>query len=602
MKVIKNCALAARLVFRYAPWNAVWMLLGFFLPGTFSGIQIILVQRIVDSGAAYVGAGQEGASQALEAMAGNGVLLVLLLFFWVMLQKLGIYENKVIDTRLTKYMAPDIMEKLERLDYRDFESKEVQEVLQRVSQSPWQNIRECFYRTVLTVQTVSSIFFVLGVYMTISVWIGIGLALVAVPMVVMNFSATHRLHRVLWETTDEGRRMKDLKGLLQNKNAMYEMKVFESHTLIAEKWKAASGRVESEIRREGARGIVLESVGKLFNLLYCVFIIVTLAYSLFYGTVTLGQFVGAIGSIGALISKINSSSWYLSDVVRTALEIEFYREFLKLGERMETGNVEELSHCDIAFENVSFSYPGTEREVLSHVTFRIREGERVAFVGENGAGKSTIIKLLCGLYQPDRGRVLIGGVEVRELSEQFRRKLLSVVFQDFQGYELTLRENVALGNIERLGDDAALLEALRLAGAEELALAQPGGPGPKGLDRILGHLEEGGSDLSKGQWQRVAIARAFLADAAFCVLDEPTASLDPVAESSMYENFARIFHKSGTIMISHRLASAKMADRIMVLDGGRIVQNGSHEKLMQEEGLYRTMYLAQSSWYTEQGH
>ena len=274
--------------------------------------------------------------------------------------------------------------------------------------------------------------------------------------------------------------------------------------------------------------------------------------------------------------------------------MEFYREFLALRERTDKRNVKSVNHGDITFENVSFTYPGTNREILKNVTFRIRAGERVAFVGENGAGKSTLVKLLCGLYEPDAGRVLIGGVNVRDLSEELRGKLLSVVFQDFQEYELTLRENVALGDISALKNDARIRQALEQAGGTELYLREE-----KGLDRNLGHLEEDGKDLSRGQWQRVTIARAFLADAAFCVLDEPTAALDPVAESRMYENFFRIFHKNGTVMISHRLASAKMADRIMVLDGGRIVQNGSHEQLMETEGLYRTMYLAQSSWYAD---
>lgn len=597
MKVIKNCLLSVKLVFRYAPWNAFIYMLGYFVPGTFTGLQILLVQSIVDNGAAYVGNRAENA--ALKAMMVSGVLLVALLFFWVVFQQLAQYEFKVIETKLTRYMAADIMEKLQKLEYAAFESKEAQQVLQRVSNMPWMNISQCFNKTIISLQTVLSIVFVLGVYMTISEWIGIGLFLIAVPMLALNFSATSHYHHVLRDLTEEGRRMQDLKQLIRSRHAMYEMKVFGSQALLSDKWKEAGDRVESEMKKGGLRTIALEGIGKLLNVVYYVFIIVTLAYSLMHGTVTLGQFVAAISSIGSLTGKVNASAWSVSDAIRCALGMEFYREFMALEERhvskehIEPG--EQLSHYDIAFENVSFSYPGSDREVLSHVTFRIKEGERVAFVGENGAGKSTMIKLLCGLYAPDSGRVLIGGVNVRELPEELRRKLLSVVFQDFQGYELTLRENVALGNIEKLEKDKEILAALKLAGGEELYAAEK-----KGLERNLGHLEEDGKDLSKGQWQRVAIARAFLADAAFCVLDEPTASMDPVAESHMYENFARIFHKNGTIMISHRLASAKMADRIMVLDGGRIVQNGSHGQLMQEEGLYRTMYMAQSSWYREE--
>ena len=189
----------------------------------------------------------------------------------------------------------------------------------------------------------------------------------------------------------------------------------------------------------------------------------------------------------------------------------------------------------------------------------------------------------------------LGGVPVRELEPDLRFRLLGVVFQNFQSYQLTLRENVALGNLNALFEDRRLMEALRMADGAELALSQE-----RGLDRNLGKLEEDGQDLSRGQWQRVAMARAFVSDVRYVILDEPTASLDPLAESRMYENFAQIFRERGTIMISHRLASARMADRILVLDGGRIVQEGNHEELMGAEGLYRTMFLTQSVLYREE--
>ncbi len=589
MKVMRNCALAMRLVFQYAPWNALMVILGIFIPGFFGGLQIIFVQQIVDSGVFWAETGL-----GLETVIRSGILLVTMLFFWVAFQRFAMYHTKKVQLKLTKYMAPDIMNKLNNLEYSAFESNDVQNILQRVSREPWENIRVCFDRTVISVQGIVSILFVLGVYMTISVWIGIGLAFVAVPMVWLNFAGTHCFHRLFEDTTEEARRMKDLKQLLQNRHAMYEMKVFESQALMSEKWMEASGNVESQIRKVGNKSLLLDGASKILSLVYFVFIILTISYSLLQGTVTLGQFVAAIGSIGTLTSKVNGSSWQVTEMVQLALDIDFYREFLELPERSDKREVKEIAHGDIAFENVSFSYPGTDRQVLKNVTFRIKEGERVAFVGENGAGKSTIVKLLAGLYEPDAGRVLLGGVEVRDLTEELRRKMLSVVFQDFQGYELTLRENVAFGNISYLDDNIQIKEALELADASELYLQEE-----KGLDRNLGHLEEDGKDLSKGQWQRVAVARAFMAGAAFCVLDEPTASMDPIAESRMYENFAKIFYRSGTIMISHRLASAKMASRIMVLDGGRIVQDGSHEQLMAAEGLYRSMYLAQSSWYKE---
>ena len=589
MKIVRNCALAIKCMFRYAPGNTLLYLLVCVAPGFFSGLRVVLVQRLVDSGVAYAALGE-----GMDAMILSGILLVGMLFLWFVFEQLQGYQDKVLETRLTRRMAPDILDKLGRLEYASYESEEVQGILQRIGEEPWNNVKNCFTGSLRTVQALLSILFMLSVYATVSPWIGAGIFLVAIPMLAMNFAATKRLQGIIWDTTPQTRRIEDLKRLVQDKNAMYEMKIFGSQELIEEKWTQASDGVEEEIKKEGGRILALEGGGKLLNITYFVFIIITLSYLFLQGKVTVGQFAAVTGSLNSITKQMFSASWTVTSTFRYALDMEFYREFLALEERTDKRNVETLAHGDIAFESVSFAYPGTDRPVLKNVTFRIKAGERVAFVGENGAGKSTIGKLLCGLYEPDGGRVLVGGVNVRDLAEPLRKKMLSAVFQDFQGYQLTLRENAALGEIGCLKEEERIKKALELAGAADLYLQDE-----KGLECRLGHLEEDGKDLSRGQWQRVAIARAFLADAAFCVLDEPAATLDPIAESRMYENFARIFHQSGTIMISHRLASAKMAERIMVLDGGRIVQNGSHEQLMKEEGLYRTMYLAQSSWYQE---
>lgn len=591
MKVIKNCALAVKLMVKYTTFHALLYILVCLTPGFFSGLRVILVQRLVDGG---VACGRTG--QGMESILAGGTALVVMLFVWYVFQRIQGYEDKVLEIRLVRNMGPDILRKLDKLEYGAFESPNVQGILQRIGGEPWQNIKGCFIGSICTVQTLLSIFVTLGVYASVSPWIGVGIFLVAVPMLTLNFAATKRLQDLLRNTTTEARRLQDLKHLLQNRNAMYEMKVFESQELYAEKWSHFSGSVEEETRKAGRRVLILEGSSRFLNITYFIFIIITLTYLFLQGKVTMGQFAAVTGSLHSITNQMLAAAWTISNTFRSALDVEYYREFLALPERRTGRNVDVLAHGDIAFENVSFAYPGTGRQVLKNLTFRIKAGERVAFVGENGAGKSTLVKLLGGLYEPDAGRVLIGGVDVRDLSEDLRKKCLSIVFQDFQEYELTLRENVALGDITRLEEDAGIIQALEQADGGQLYLQ-----GEKGLDRNLGHLETDGEDLSRGQWQRVAIARAFLADAAFCVLDEPTAALDPIAESRMYENFARIFHKNGTIMISHRLASAKLADRILVLDGGRIVQDGSHEQLMETEGLYRTMFLAQSSWYEEDG-
>ena len=255
----------------------------------------------------------------------------------------------------------------------------------------------------------------------------------------------------------------------------------------------------------------------------------------------------------------------------------------------------DLSNPVIRFEDVSFTYPKTDKKILDGVSFSVQPGEHAALVGENGSGKSTIVKLLFGLYRPDQGKITFNGTDIRSLSPEQRHRVLSAVFQDYARYTLTLRENVAFGDIQKLHDDNALKEALRAGMAEDSVF--------ESLDQNLGKLEEDGVDLSGGQWQRVAMARAMASGSACLVLDEPTAALDPMAESRMYQNFASAMKGRGCVMISHRLASAKMCDKILVLDKGKIAEEGSHHQLMERGGLYAQMFQAQSAWYqnTEEG-
>ena len=588
MKVWKNCMFCIKTVFSHAPWNVLFSLLCFLIPTFFTGLQVLLVQRIVDRAVGYA-KGQVPVDQVVLW----GVLFVAMLTLWVSLQRIGFYEMAVTATKLTEKMAPEIADRLAQLEYAAFEEQATQEMFQKMSGEPETIIYNCYVNIVMAAQTIITLIFSMAVIFSISPWIGLGVVLIGVPMLVLGYYTAGRQVTVTEELADARRRMDDLKGLLTNKNAMYEMKLFGAEELLVGKWNYYSAR-QAEISIRENRKVTLADMGsRILNVVYLIFVVGTVAVGLLQGNLTLGQFTGALNGVSGIEGKLNMCSRQLAGMLNYAMQIDFYVKFMHLKIRSDLGRTAVLDHYDIAFENVSFRYPGTEREVLKNVTFYVKEGESIAFAGENGAGKSTIIKLLCGLYEPDTGSVTVGGVPVRELSPKLRTQVVSAVFQDFQEYQMTLRENVALGNLEALADDRKLLEALAHADAEALCGQE------KGIELNLGKLNEDGVDLSKGQWQRVAMARAFVSDAKYLVLDEPTASLDPVAESHMYENFARIFKERGIIMISHRLASAKMADRILVLDGGRIVQTGSHEELMEAQGLYRTMYLTQSAFYQE---
>ena len=398
MKIIRNCALALGLTVRYALWNAFLYILVCLIPGLFGGLRVVLVQRLVDGGV-HFGATGQGA----ERLIATGSALVATLLVWFVMERLQGYEDKALEIRLIGKMGPDIMEKLDRLEYAAFESQEVQGILHRIGGEPWENVKSCFGGSVRTVQTLLSIFIMLGVYAAVSPWIGAGIFLLAVPMLALNFEATRRLHALIRDTTASERSLENLKRMMQDPDAMYEMKVFGSQELMAEKWRRFDGGVEAETRKAGGRVLALEGGSRFLNITYFIFIIITLSHLFLQGRVTVGQFAAVAGSLHSITGQMLNAAWTVSDTFRSALDVAYYREFLKLPQRGDRRDVDALAHGDIAFENVSFTYPGTDRQVLKNVTFRIKAGERVAFAGENGAGKSTLVKLLCGLYEPDAG-------------------------------------------------------------------------------------------------------------------------------------------------------------------------------------------------------
>jgi len=248
----------------------------------------------------------------------------------------------------------------------------------------------------------------------------------------------------------------------------------------------------------------------------------------------------------------------------------------------------------VRIEGLSFSYPGAEKPVLSNVNLTLHKGEVIAIVGENGAGKSTLIKLLSRLYAPDAGTIAVDGIDLKHTDPEEWRRHISVLFQDFVQYQITASENIRLADIRR---PAGLFEV-------ECAAQQSGADGvikdlPDGYSTVLGQYFTGGRELSVGEWQKIALARAFFRDADIVILDEPSSSLDALAEQELFRKFREIIHGRSAILISHRFSTVLMADHIYVLEHGTIVEDGTHTELMARNGLYATMFHAQADPYQE---
>jgi ATP-binding cassette, subfamily B, bacterial len=244
------------------------------------------------------------------------------------------------------------------------------------------------------------------------------------------------------------------------------------------------------------------------------------------------------------------------------------------------------------FQDVGFRYPGSDRWAVRHLSFTFEPHERIALVGENGAGKTTLVKLLARLYDPDEGRVLLDGVDLRDYDLDSLRRHIGVIFQDFVRYDFILKENIGVSEVGALADGSRVLEAARRSLADTVARRLE-----KGYDQMLGHRFDGGVELSGGEWQKVALARAYMRDAQVLILDEPTASLDARAEYEVFLRFAELTRGRMAVLISHRFSTVRMADRILVLQGGTLVDQGTHEELVARGGLYAELFSLQAAGY-----
>lgn len=321
------------------------------------------------------------------------------------------------------------------------------------------------------------------------------------------------------------------------------------------------------------------------------------------GTIGVGGFAVVVYAASSLMLTTGSFMDMIGNSYRQSATAAHLFEFLSLGEgrppehpaaapeHPAAASVAGSASAALRASAVSFTYPGTERAAVSGIDLEVPHGMTVALVGANGAGKSTLAKLLLGLYVPTGGRVLRRGVDTREAARSAIRAGTSAVFQNFQRYQMSVRDNVIMAEAGDAGGESAVLQALRDGGvAEDLW------QGRDGLEVMLSR-EFGTRDLSLGQWQRLAIARGLFRRHDTILLDEPTASIDPLEEQAVYERFVKIAAGRTALIVTHRLASARLADRILVLDGGRIVEDGTHQELLARGGLYHRMFTAQAAWY-----
>ena len=386
-------------------------------------------------------------------------------------------------------------------------------------------------------------------------------------------------------TVNLKRKVAALADSIVSKEFFKETRTLGAYRYLDDRYKKEAEIYSKEKRNVEHRIIKRETVFRLINTVGYMLVIGLLLYYLIQGRVSVGIFAAIYYSIDKINRTLKNMSSQIGETMQNIATTDFLFEFLDQQEE-EKAVLTGLKNKDICFKNVSFRYGDSNKEVLKHLNLTIPAGESLAIVGENGAGKSTFTKLITGLFKPTEGEVLYGGHATSEYSLDSLYRYTSGVFQDFSKYKMTLRDNIRISDME---SDTPIDEVVRVANINL-------GHFSEGYDTMVSR-DFGGTDISGGEWQRVAIARGLYRSCDLIILDEPTAAIDPLEESRIFRLFEEATKGKTTILVTHRLGSVKLADKIVVLNHGEIAEYGTHEELMEKEGLYYTMYSEQAKWY-----
>lgn len=428
-------------------------------------------------------------------------------------------------------------------------------------------------------------------------WMLLPILLVAVlPALLVRLLFTRELHQWQRRRTQLERRSGYLDTLLTSDFHAKELRLNQLGHFLIEQFRAIRQQIRSEQMRIIQRSSRNEFLVGGFASLVFFLALGVLAWQTAEGANSVGDLVLFLLILQRAQSTgqelVSQASRLYEDHLYMGMLFEFFDVRPRVAEPEAPLALPERPRQGFRVEHLHFAYPNTEREVLRDINLEIRPGQIIALVGGNGSGKTSLIKLLCRLYDPDGGRILLDGTDIRHFESEAYRRQLSVIFQDYGRYADTVRENIRFGDVSSPRDTPLVAEAAEKAGAMEFIQALP-----RGLDTRLSRMFDDGVDISVGQWQRIALARAFMHRSNLVILDEPTSSMDPGAEFALFENFRERIGERSALIISHRLSTVRMADYIYVLDDGEIREQGTHDELMARAGHYAKLFSMQAYHY-----
>jgi ATP-binding cassette, subfamily B, bacterial len=577
---------ALNLVWDSAPgWatvNIVISVLQSFLPL----VLVWLIKLLIDEITSAVSSGS--ASNIIPMI----IAVVVVYFLDEVSSDSGNFVRAKQSVKLEGYMYGLLHSKAVRLDLINFEHPGYYDCLSRAtSEAPWRP-NNILNNIVSMFRGLLSLILMAGLLVTLHWGVALLLLIVNIPGIWLRLHYADILYHFQREQTPEARKSAYFNWLLTGDRPSREIRLFGLGEYFISLFKKSFSRQKEEELNILRKRTLIELVSDLFKASSILVLLIIIARQTISGKLTLGQMAMFLLAFRQGMTYIKDLFSSLGGLYEDGLFIGDTFEFLDLRENL-TARVPVTTPSDlkseISIDKLSFTYPGNQHPTVDNISFTIKKGEIVALVGPNGAGKSTLVRLLTRLYDPDSGCVKWDGNDIRSMDPDRYRKYFSVVFQDFMLYNLPAGENIRMGNIESKDSGSKIKEAASSAGVDDLLDNLP-----RGYDTVIGTLFDDSRELSWGEWQKIALARALFREAPVLILDEPSSSLDADTEYEIFSKFRKIVNGRTSILITHRFSNVTLADRIIVLENGAIVETGNHEELMKKKGRYYDMFTKQT--------
>jgi len=497
--------------------------------------------------------------------------------------------------RFTRHIGIRLMKHAAKLDLMSYEDPVFYDKLERARVQSTDRVQMIQVAGRLIQELITTVTLAAAIFL-FSKLLLLALVVCIVPVFLGETHFAFMNYSLSFQQTPDRRELEYLRVLGGAKESAKELKLFGLAPFLVGRYSDLSDVLYHQTLGLSKRRLIFGSLLSLIGLAGYYGSYTYVIYATVIGMLTVGRMVYLSGAIAGASGNLQSLFTTFSGITNQALFMTDLLEFFSVKPKIMSKDsalaAPKPIRTGFEFKNVSFKYPGNSRMVLKNVSFKLGPSESIAIVGENGQGKTTIVKLLTRLYDPTEGQILLDGKDLREYNLESLWKEIGVIFQDFMRYEMTAAENIAVGRIEDL-DNQFLIRAAANKSLAEQAIRRL----PNGFDQVLGSRFEGGVDLSGGEWQKIALARAYLRDAQLLILDEPTAALDARAESEIFQRFAELTKGKMSLLISHRFSTVRMADRVLVLANGEIAEEGRHEQLLKDGGQYAEMFELQAANY-----